>query len=64
MKKIICPKCGEVEFYTNFDIQKVFIAFDAEGKKVDIATEPIELRNSIIPRCFYCGSKVKIVEQK
>ena len=63
MKKIICSKCGEVGFYTNFEIQKVYIAFDAEGNEYDACLEPGEIRSSLVNRCPYCGRKVKIVEE-
>lgn len=62
-KIIICPKCGEIPYYTNFEIQKVYLAFDANGNEVDTALDTIGLRDSIIPRCCYCDKKVKIVEE-
>ena len=63
MKKIICTKCGEVGFYINFEIQKVYIAFDANGNEYDVCPEPVEIRSSIVNRCPYCERKVKIVEE-
>lgn len=64
MKKIICPKCGEIDFYTNFEIQKVYIAFDADGNEIDAALEDMGIRSSTVKRCCYCQSKVKIEESE
>ena len=64
MKTIICPKCGEIPYYTNFDIQKVYIAFTANGEEIDVANEPRSIRASIIPRCCYCERKIKIIESE
>ena len=62
INEIICPKCGVIPFYTNFDIQKIYIAFDAYGNEIDRALDSEEVRSSIVNRCYYCGSKVKIEE--
>lgn len=59
---IICPKCGIIPFYTNFDIQKVYIAFDSYGNEADFVLESEGIRGSTVKRCYYCGSKVKIEE--
>lgn len=59
MKKIICPKCGVIPHYTNFEIQKVYFGFDAYGN-VEDTSEAIGIRTSVIKRCCYCQSKVKI----
>lgn len=64
MKRIICPKCGEVDFYTNFDIQKVYICFNADGELVDNRMETIGIQCSIVPRCPHCQRKIKIVDSK
>ena len=61
-KHIVCPKCGEVDFYTNFDIQKVYICFNADGENIDNYMEEESIRDSIIPRCPYCQRKIRIVE--
>lgn len=63
MKKIICSKCGEVDFYTNFEIQKVYIAFDANGNEYDVGFDVHGIRASTVNRCPYCQCKVKIVEE-
>lgn len=63
MKHIICPKCGEVDFYTNFDIQKVYICFNADGKNIDNCMEGKGIRSSIVPRCPYCQRTINIVER-
>lgn len=60
MKKIICPKCGVIPYYVNFEIQKVYIAFDADGNEVDVALDPMGMRSSTVKRCCCCQSKVKI----
>lgn len=62
MKHIICSKCGEVDFYTNFDIQKVYICFNADNEVTDNCMEEDPVRSSIVPRCPYCQRKIKIVE--
>lgn len=62
MRVIICPKCGEIPYYTNFEIQKVYIAFDANGDNVDVALDTIGIRSSVVKRCHYCDSKVSIKE--
>ena len=64
MRVIICPKCGEIPYYTNFEIQKVYIAFDANGDNVDVAFDPMGIRSSVVNRCCYCDSKVRIEEVK
>ena len=61
-RTIICPKCGTIRFYTNFEIQKVYFAFDANGNEADVALESEGIRSSVVNRCYYCGSKVKIKE--
>jgi len=61
-KIIICPKCGIIPFYTNFEIQKVYFAFDAYGNEVDLSYDPEGIKSSTVKRCFDCGSKVKITE--
>ena len=63
MRKIICPNCGEVDYYTNFEIQKIRIAFDADGDEVDVPFEVTGIRSSIVNRCPWCEKKVKIVER-
>lgn len=62
MKHIICPECGEVDFYTNFDIQKVYICFNANDENIDNCMEIDGISSSIVPRCPYCQRKIKIVE--
>ena len=62
MKHIICPECGEVDCYTNFDIQKVYFCFDADDKIVDNCMETVSIQSSIVPRCPWCQRKIKIVE--
>lgn len=62
MKQIICPKCGVIPYYTNFEIQKVYMGFDADGNENDIALDPMGIRSSTVKRCCYCQSKVKIEE--
>lgn len=64
MKRIICKACGEVPYYTNFDVQKIYICFDPDGKEIDPQLEEFSLRSSAIPRCPKCDRKVKIVEDK
>lgn len=64
MKKIICPKCGEIPYYTNFEIQKVYFGFDADGNEVDIASEVVGIRDSTIKRCMRCQSKIRIEESE
>lgn len=64
MKKIICPKCGEIPYYLNSEIQKVYIAFDANGEEVDAPLDTLGIRSSTVPRCSYCDRKVNIVECK
>lgn len=63
MRKIICPNCGEVDYYTNFEIQKIRFAFDADGNEVDVPFEVTSIRSSIVNRCPWCEKKVKIVER-
>lgn len=46
MRKIICPNCGVVNFYTNFEIQKIRIAFDAYGNEVDRPLEETGISSS------------------
>ena len=62
MNEIICAKCGKVPFYTNFEIQKVFLPFDSDGNEIDLACDPVGLRSSMVKRCPYCERKVKIIE--
>jgi len=64
MRVITCPKCGEIPYYTNFEIQKVYIAFDANGNEIDTPLEPLGIRSSVVKRCHYCDSKVSIKEVK
>ncbi len=64
MRHIICPECGEVDFYTNFDIQQVYICFDADGEETDNNAEVVSISSSVVPRCPYCQRKIKIVEVK
>lgn len=64
MKHIICPKCGEVDFYTNFDIQKVYICYNANNENIDNRMEEVGVRSSIVPRCPYCKRKINIVERE
>ena len=61
MNKIVCPKCGEIPFYTHFEVQKVYITFDADGIETDDDIEPHGMYDSTVNRCCYCQSKVKII---
>lgn len=62
MKVIICRKCGEIQYYTNFDIQKVMLAFDADGNELDVPYDPVSVERSIVKRCPHCNSIVHIEE--
>ena len=62
-KKIVCKSCGEVPFYTNFEVQKVYICFDSDGHEVDNTMDIYGLRSSIVNRCPYCQKKIRIVEE-
>lgn len=64
MRVIICPKCGKIPYYTNFEIQKVYIAFDANGEELDIPLDTMGIRSSVVKRCYYCNSQVRIREVK
>ena len=61
MKKIICPKCGEVEHYGILERGHQTLLFNAEGEPCG-ATDFIDDWSSTVQRCLCCDRKVKIVE--
>lgn len=64
MNIIICSKCGKIPYYVNTSIQKEYLFFDADGKEVDVASDPVQVGGSTIPRCWECKSKVNIYRVK
>lgn len=63
MNKIICPKCGEVDFYGVIEVIKHRLVFDADGEP-NYDTEWNGIYNGRVPRCLKCNSKVKIIESE
>lgn len=61
MKKIICPKCGEVEHYGILEKCHQVLIFNADNNP-DGAGELIEDWSSNVPRCLICNRKVKIID--
>ena len=60
MKKIICPKCGEIKKYGILERCHQTLIFDADGE-TNGATE-LYCDWSGKPRCLHCDKTVKIVE--
>ena len=61
MRKIICPKCGEISRYGLLEKCHQTLLFDAEGNP-DGATE-LYSDHTGKPRCLRCGRMVKIGEE-
>ena len=62
MKKIICPNCGEVEYYGIVFTRTSYALYDANDEPCG-DTEPRELYYGKIKRCLICNKKVNIVEE-
>lgn len=59
MKKIICPKCGEVEHYGLLEKCHQVLIFNADDKPCG-GTELVCDWSSTVQRCLHCNRKVKI----
>lgn len=63
MNKIICPKCGEVDFYGVIEVIRRMLVFDADGEP-NYDTGDDSVYSGRVPRCLRCNSKVKIIESE
>ena len=62
MKKIICPKCGQVDCYYMKETVRRGLIFNAEGKSID-CTDEVGIYNGKIKRCLNCDKEVQVIEE-
>ena len=62
MKKIICPKCGQVDYYYMKETVKRGLIFNAEEKPIDRVREE-GIYNGKIKRCLICDKEVQVIEE-
>lgn len=62
MKKIICPECGEIEYYLMMAIERHHFVYDANGEPMG-ETDIFPVYESNIKRCS-CGRKIKIIDDE
>lgn len=63
MKKIICPKCGEVAYYTVVQKLRQVLLFDAYDQPCG-AGEQYGIYYGTVKHCPICDRVVKIVDKE
>lgn len=63
MKKIICPKCGEVKVYYVWERVQRALLFNADDEPCG-ATEDLVIYAGKTNRCQKCDSKIRIEESE